>query len=203
MTPEIIAILRGIEPDDALSVGEALIDAGIHQLEVPLNSPNPIKSIELLVNAFGDVAEVGAGTVLSTAHVQQVAEVGGTLIVSPNLNSAVIQATKQLGLRSLPGVQTVSECFTALEQGADGLKLFPASLIGPEGLGAMQAVLPKSTRLYAVGGVGPEDFADWVAAGVSGFGMGSFLYQPGYSAKQVFEKAVQCVKSAERGSLKS
>ena len=197
MAPEIIAILRGITPQEALPIGEVLINAGVTKLEVPLNSPNPLQSIEAMVNAFGDVAEVGAGTVLSVEDVQQVNDVGGSLIVSPNMEPNVIAATKQLGMRSFPGVQTVSECFTALRHGADGLKLFPAMLIRPDGLRAMSAVLPDNTRTYAVGGVGPDNFSQWAVAGITGFGIGSFLYKPGFTAEQVAEQASKCVQAAE------
>jgi len=196
MPAEIIAILRGIKPQEVLSIGQALIDSGITKLEVPLNSPSPIQSIGALVKSFGEFAEIGAGTVLTPEQVQQVADVGGSLIVSPNMQPEVITATKQLGLRSFPGVQTVSECFTALNLGADDLKLFPSMVIGPEGLRAINAVLPSNTRTYAVGGVGPDNFADWMAAGVTGFGIGSYLYQPGFSAEQVAKQALHCVQAA-------
>ncbi len=197
MSAEIIAILRGVQPTEVLAIGEVLIDVGITKIEVPLNSPNPIKSIETLVHAYSVVAEIGAGTVLTLDQVKQVADAGGQLIVSPNMQPEVIAVTKQHGMRSYPGIQTVTEALAALHNGADALKLFPAHLIGPVGLQAFSAVLPSGVKSYAVGGVGPENFSDWVAAGVSGFGMGSYLYKPGCSAKQVKEKALVCVQALQ------
>ncbi|MDA7429420.1 2-dehydro-3-deoxy-6-phosphogalactonate aldolase [Primorskyibacter aestuariivivens] len=189
MSREIIAILRGVTPDEVTEIGAALIEAGIDRIEVPLNSPRPLESIGHLAEAFGGNAMIGAGTVLSLDQVQAVASVGGRMIVSPDCNPAVIDATKELGLLSYPGVATPSECFTALRHGADGLKLFPSFLIGPEGVRAIAAVLPPGTRTYAVGGVGPENFAEWAAAGVTGFGIGTSLFKPGLSAKDVQARA--------------
>jgi len=193
MTSEIIAILRGVDPSEVLAVGEGLIEAGISRIEVPLNSPAPLKSIESLVKAYGSQAEIGAGTVLNPAQVDQVADVGAKLVVSPNMHPDVIASTKRRGMISLPGVQTVTECFAALDAGADGLKLFPSMLVGPDGLAAMLAVLPTGTRTYAVGGVGPDNFSDWATAGVTGFGIGSYIFKPGNSAAQVKESATLCV----------
>jgi len=195
MALEIIAILRGITPSDVVNVGEVLIESGITKIEVPLNSPEPLTSIAKLAAAFGDAAEIGAGTVLTVEQVRQVADSGGDIIVSPNMSTSVIESTKALGLVSYPGVQTVTECFAALEAGADGLKLFPSNVITPAGLSAMLAVLPLNTRTYAVGGVGPTNFAQWRAAGVTGFGIGSFLYQPGDSPNAVKTSATACVSA--------
>ena len=187
--PPLTAILRGITPADAVQVCAALVDAGFLSIEVPLNSPQPFDSIRLMADAFGAQAEIGAGTVLAPDQVGRVFDAGGRLIVSPNCEPDVIARTKALGLRSLPGVLTPSECFSALRAGADGLKFFPAALLGVEGLKAIRAVLPPETPTYMVGGVGPDDFAVWIRAGASGFGIGSALYKPGDGAAQVRERA--------------
>ncbi len=190
---QIIAILRGIKPAECIDIGHALIDAGITKIEVPMNSPEPLKSIRALVDVFGDKASIGAGTVLTVEQVEQVAAVGGRLIVSPNMDTEIIDATRADGLESYPGVLTPTECITALRHRVDGLKFFPSMLLGPAGLSAILAVLPEGTKTYAVGGVGAENFAEWLKAGVTGFGIGSGLYKPGYTASEVGEKARQCV----------
>jgi len=189
MKRNLIAILRGIRPEEAIEIAAVLIEAGITTIEVPLNSPEPLKSIEQMARAFGNVAEIGAGTVLFARHVQDVAQAGGKLIVSPNCDPAVITKTKELGLTSFPGVLTPTECFDALKAGADGLKLFPSFLLGTEGLTAYRAVLPPETVLFMVGGAGPENFAAWIKAGADGFGIGTALYEPGRSANATATRA--------------
>lgn len=195
---QLIAILRGIEPIDAIAIAEVLIAAGITKIEVPLNSPDALDSISLMVESFAERATFGAGTVLSVADVEAVARTGASMIVSPNCNIDVIARTKALNLLSYPGVLTPSECFSAIDAGADGLKIFPASIIGPAGVAAMSVVIPKSIPIYAVGGASADNFGQWIKAGVQGFGIGSALYKPGYSAAQVQEIALQMVAAYDR-----
>ncbi|MFB9868323.1 2-dehydro-3-deoxy-6-phosphogalactonate aldolase [Vreelandella sulfidaeris] len=189
MTLPLIGILRGVSPDDVVAIADAVLTSGISQIEVPLNSPDPLESIRRLVDAFGDRAVIGAGTVLTPAQVRDVHAAGGQLIVSPNCRPAVIEETHRLGMASWPGIVTPSEAFDALDAGATGLKLFPAIQVGLEGMKAVRAVLPTGTLLYAVGGVGISNFAQWRAAGVDGAGLGSALYKPGQSASQVGKQA--------------
>ena len=189
MSREIIAILRGVLPRDVVAICEEIFAAGIDRIEVPLNAPEPFDSIERIAKAMGDRALIGAGTVLSVDDVDRVNSAGGRLIVSPDCNIEVITHSKALGLLSYPGVMTPTECFAALRAGADGLKFFPGDVIGPAGLKAVRAVLPKDTPAYAVGGANPGNFKDWVAAGATGFGIGSAIFKPGDGATEVRAKA--------------
>lgn len=193
MSLPIIAILRGITPSEAPAIGRAIVAAGITTIEVPLNSPDPLDSIAALVAELGDTVTIGAGTVLRVEEVDAVADAGGRIIVSPNCNPAVIARTKARGLHSWPGVFTPTEALAALDAGANGLKLFPGSMAGPAGLAALRAILPPGTKVYAVGGAGPENFGDWIAASADGFGIGSALYKPGMDAGEIGARARRIV----------
>ncbi len=194
----LIAILRGVRPDEVVAIGQSLVDAGFRVIEVPLNSPQPLESIRRLEAAFGARARIGAGTVLTVQQVHDVAAAGGTLIVSPNANADVIRATKTAGLWSAPGVATPTEGFAALDAGGDILKLFPAEQIGPGVVKAWRAVLPRDVPLVPVGGVSADTMAAFVTAGASGFGLGSALYKPGASPAEV-RRAADSFVAAWRG----
>ncbi len=185
----LIAILRGIAPNDAGAALEALVAAGIGLVEVPLNSPDPLESIRIMAAAAGGRARIGAGTVLTVDEVAAVAAARGTFVVSPNVAPDVIGKTKATGLGSFPGVFTASEALAAVAAGADGLKFFPASLLGPDGIKAIGVVLPKAMPLIAVGGVDVGDIAAYRKAGVTGFGLGSNLYKPGMGAEEIGRRA--------------
>ncbi len=185
----LIAILRGIAPDECEAVGAALLEAGFGIIEVPLNSPDPLRSIAALALAFGHDAIIGAGTVLEPRQVDEVAEAGGTLIVAPNMDVAVIVRSVERGLISAPGIATPSEAFAALKAGAHLLKLFPGEMMGPPVLKAMRAVLPTGALLVPVGGVTPDTMGPYISAGAAGFGIGSALYKPGVTAAEVGQNA--------------
>lgn len=185
----LIAILRGIEPESVLAALDVLVDAGIHIIEVPLNSPRPLESLRMLSEHAAPEVLIGAGTVLTVEEVYSVAETGARLIVSPNADAAVIARAKSLGLLSLPGVATPSEAFMALRAGADGLKMFPAEAMLPAVLKAWLAVLPPETALVPVGGITAENMIGYVAAGAAGFGIGSSLYKPGTDVTELKRKA--------------
>jgi len=187
--PGIIAILRGVQPEAVLEVAAALLDGGIRIIEVPMNSPQPLLSIERLAARFGERALIGAGTVLSAAQVRDVAAAGGRLIVSPNMDRAVVEQALQKGLEPLPGVMTATEAFAALAAGARQLKLFPASSLGAAHLRALRDVLPGDLRIWAVGGAGSANLRDWVAAGAAGIGVGAALFTPGTSTATLTERA--------------
>jgi 2-dehydro-3-deoxyphosphogalactonate aldolase len=195
MTRNIIAILRGVSPEEAEPICEALLEVGLTTIEIPLNSPRPLQSIAALAKKFGSLATIGAGTVLTALEVRDVANAGGRIIVSPSFDAEVVAATKALQLASWPGVLTPSECFAALKAGADGLKIFPCSVIGPAGVKAMRAVFPAQTAMYAVGGAGPANFGEWFRAGITGFGIGTALYQPGDPLPQLRKAANEIVRA--------
>lgn len=180
----LVAILRGVRPDEALAIGAALVDGGFRIIEVPLNSPQPLRSIAALSARFPQ-ALVGAGTVLTPEDVGAVKEVGGKLVVAPNFNPAVVREAVRLGMVCLPGVLTASEAFAAMEAGAHGLKLFPAEMIPPSAIKALRAVIPDAVALLPVGGIGTHNMQAYRVAGASGFGIGSALFKPGLGAAQV------------------
>lgn len=188
-TAPVVAILRGITPDEIEAHAEALHDAGVRIVEIPLNSPEPFESLRRLAERWADRMVCGSGTVLAPDLVDEVARAGGSIVVSPNTNPAVISRSRQLGLAPLPGIQTATEAFTAYEAGARHLKLFPASTVGPGHLKALMAVLPRDAVVLAVGGAGPGNMADWWAAGARGFGLGSEIYRPGQTPAETADRA--------------
>ncbi|MEA3065028.1 MAG: 2-dehydro-3-deoxyphosphogalactonate aldolase [Sphingomonadales bacterium] len=196
----LIAIIRGVTPGEAEAIGEALFEAGLRIIEVPLNSPDPLASIERLARRFGETALIGAGTVLDPADVGRVRDAGGRVIVSPNSFAPVIEATAAAGLVSLPGYFTPSEGFAALRAGATGLKLFPAEGASPAVVKAQRAVLPKEMPLLVVGGISPDNMGPWIEAGADGFGLGSGLYKPGQSAEVTAAKARAYVAGLPRSA---
>ena len=194
----IIAILRGVTPEEAVTVSQALYDAGIRVVEVPLNSPEPFRSIEIIAKEFSGRMVVGAGTVLTVQDVNVLKAHGGQISVSPDGNEAVIARANELGMVPLPGVFTPTEAFAAIRAGARHLKLFPAEAASPATIKAWKAVLPAHVKIYAVGGVTPENMGDWLAAGASGFGIGSSLFKPSMSMAKIGESAHSLVAAWKR-----
>ncbi len=194
----IIAILRGVTPQEAVAVGQVLYDAGIRIVEVPLNSPDPFTSIAALSKAFGPRMVVGAGTVLSVQDVNMLKDHGGQISVSPDSNPDVIARARAVGMEPLPGVFTPTEAFSAIRAGAMHLKLFPAEAASPATVKAWKAVLPKHVQIHAVGGVTASNMTEWLACGVKGFGIGSSLYKPGKSLADVSAAAVELVSACKR-----
>jgi 2-dehydro-3-deoxyphosphogalactonate aldolase len=194
----VVAIIRGVRPDEVLEIAGALYDAGVRGVEVPLNSPDPLESIRRLTQAYGARMTCGAGTVLTPGQVEAVAAAGGRIIVAPNTVPAVIRRAVELGLDPAPGFGTASEAFAALEAGARHLKLFPAVSFGPQHVRQLKAVLPADAVIWAVGGAGADNMAEWWAAGARAFGLGSDLYKAGQSAAETAEKAARVVAVARR-----
>lgn len=195
----LIAILRGIRPEEVVSVGEALVSSGFRILEVPLNSPQPFESIRELAKRHGEDCLVGAGTVMTVDHVTQVASAGGRLIVMPHADTRIIREANRQGLVCVPGVATPTEAFAALHAGADGLKLFPAEQFSPAVLKAWRAVLPPTALVFPVGGMRPDNLAPWREAGASGFGIGSQLYWPGAELAQISRAAAAFARACREG----
>lgn len=189
----IIAILRGVRPDEVIGIAQGIYDAGIRVIEVPLNSPDPLTSIKMLADHFGESAIIGAGTVLSIEDVAACYDAGGQIVVSPNMKSSVIGATISAGMISLPGCLTPTEAFAALDAGANGIKMFPGELVPPNAVKAVRAVLPGNAKLYVVGGVSAESMASYRNAGAHGFGIGGSIYKAGYSAVDAQTRAEKFV----------
>ena len=200
MSRNIIAILRGVRPDEVLEIAQTIADSGINQIEVPMNSPDVFDSIQLLHDEMKDFISVGAGTVTNIDQVKILEEIGIDFIVSPNFDPEVVAATKQANMISYPGVITPTECFSALKYGADGLKFFPATLLGETNLIALKAVLPENVPLYMVGGVGPENFSSWFEAGATGCGIGSGVYKAGDNSISVARKSKLIVQSYDEAN---
>ncbi|MEO8012830.1 MAG: 2-dehydro-3-deoxy-6-phosphogalactonate aldolase [Polaromonas sp.] len=189
----IVAILRGVTPDTVIEVAECLVQSGVTTIEVPLNSPNALKSIRLLHEKFADQALIGAGTVLTVEQVDAVAQTGAKLVLSPNMDVAVIQRTCALGMTSIPGVATATEAFSALQAGAHALKMFPADVLGVATLKAWLSVLPSGTKIYAVGGIDAGSIDSFLAAGAAGVGVGGSLFRPEYDIDQIRQSALSLV----------
>ncbi|MEO6080286.1 MAG: 2-dehydro-3-deoxy-6-phosphogalactonate aldolase [Steroidobacteraceae bacterium] len=200
---ELVAILRGLTPERAPEVGAALVGCGFRTIEVPLNSPNPFDTIELLSQAYGGRCLIGAGTVLSPAEVDKVHGAGGRLVVAPNCDPQVIGRAIELGMRVLPGIATATEAFAALRAGATELKLFPATTYGAGHLQALKSVLPKHVKIYPVGGIGSQDIATWLASGADGFGFGGELFKPTYTLAELTTRAQDLVQALRSSGNKN
>ncbi|RCS25083.1 2-dehydro-3-deoxy-6-phosphogalactonate aldolase [Phyllobacterium salinisoli] len=192
---DLIAILRGVKPEEAVDISHALAGAGFEAIEIPLNSPEPFRSIEMVAKAMPAHVLVGAGTVLNPADVARLHAAGGRLMVSPNVDPEVIAAASAAGMVTLPGVFTPTEALAALKAGASGLKFFPANVLGPEGIKAISAILPKGTVIGAVGGVAEGEFAAFAEVGIRTFGLGSSIYKPGMNAADVAERAWRTISA--------
>ena len=196
---QIIAILRGVTPPEAINVCHTLCEAGITMIEVPFNSPEPLKSIAAAAKALEGRAAIGCGTALSVADVDGTHKAGGTFVVSPDTNEDVIRRTRELGMASYPGVFTPTDAFRAIRAGATGLKFFPAEVLGPKGIRAMKAVLPNDMPLFAVGGASPDNFREYFDAGCAGFGLGSYIFKPGMTLDEIGRRARAAVEAYDEG----
>ena len=194
----LVAILRGVKPDEVEGIVATLIATGFETIEVPLNSPEPFDSIARICKRFGNDALIGAGTVVTADDCARVADVGGRLMVSPNVDVDVLAMAASRGMVTMPGVFSPTEAFLALRHGASALKFFPASILGPSGIAAIRAVLPRDAVIGAVGGVSDKNFADYIAAGIQAFGLGSSLYKPGMTASEVKATAMASVTAYDR-----
>jgi 2-dehydro-3-deoxyphosphogalactonate aldolase len=196
---QIIAILRGLTPPEAINVCGALCDAGITMIEVPLNSPDPLRSVSAAAKAFTGRALIGCGTALSVADVDTAHGAGCTFVVSPDTNESVIRRTRELGMASYPGAFTATEAFRAIAAGATGLKMFPAEILGPRGIRALKAVLPRDLPVLAVGGASPDNFREYFDAGCAGFGLGSYIFKPGMTLDEIGRRARTAVAAYDEG----
>jgi 2-dehydro-3-deoxyphosphogalactonate aldolase len=198
MRRDLVAILRGLRPEEAHDTVKALIDEGFEAIEIPLNSPEPFRSVEIAAKAAAGTCLIGAGTILTAEDADRVHDAGGRLFVSPNVDAAVISRAAGLGMVVMPGVFTPTEALAALKAGASGLKFFPASVLGPSGISAIRTILPPATVIAAVGGVGEGNFGDYLKAGIKAFGLGSSLYRPGQKAAETRDKARATVAAFDR-----
>jgi 2-dehydro-3-deoxyphosphogalactonate aldolase len=195
----LVAILRGLRPEEAVEIAQALFDAGFRLIEIPLNSPEPFDSIAAVRKALPAEALVGAGTVTTRADVARLDGIGADLVVMPHADTEVIAAAKAAGMICIPGIATPTEAYAALNAGADALKVFPAELVGPAAVKAIRTILPAGTRLFPVGGIAPDTMEPFRSAGVAGFGLGSALYKPGDTVETVADKAARFVSAWRKG----